>query len=54
MQKLNRADVAKTCFMEALALDVKCYDAFSQLINSEMLPPDEGTLPTALGLEEGH
>lgn len=42
MLKLNRADQAKTCFMEALALDVKCADAFSQLVNAEMLSPDEG------------
>ncbi|RXW20367.1 hypothetical protein EST38_g5476 [Candolleomyces aberdarensis] len=41
MLKLNRADQAKTCFMEALALDVKCADAFSQLVNAEMLSPDE-------------
>ncbi|TFK21162.1 TPR-like protein [Coprinopsis marcescibilis] len=41
MLKLNRADQAKTCFMEALALDVKCADAFSQLMNAEMLTPDE-------------
>ena len=44
MLKLNRADQAKTCFMEALALDVKCADAFSQLVNAEMLTPDEGTM----------
>lgn len=44
MLKLNRADQAKTCFMEALALDVKCADAFSQLVNAEMLTPDEGKL----------
>ncbi|KAF6754373.1 cell division control protein 16 [Ephemerocybe angulata] len=41
MLKLNRADQAKTCFMEALSLDVKCADAFSQLVNAEMLAPDE-------------
>jgi len=41
MLKLNRADQAKTCFMEALALDVKCADAFMQLVNAEMLTPDE-------------
>ncbi|EAU85567.2 cell division control protein 16 [Coprinopsis cinerea okayama7 len=41
MLKLNRADQAKTCFMEALALDVKCADAFSMLMNAEMLTPDE-------------
>ena len=42
MLKLNRADSAKQCFMEALALDVKCYDAFDQLISGEMMTADEG------------
>ncbi|KAK7056632.1 anaphase-promoting complex subunit Cut9 [Paramarasmius palmivorus] len=41
MLKLNKADQAKHCFMEALALDVKCYDAFEQLVSGEMLSPDE-------------
>ncbi|KAJ7227065.1 cell division control protein 16 [Mycena pura] len=41
MQKLNRGDQAKQCFMEALALDVKCFDAFEQLINGEMMTPQE-------------
>ncbi|KAI3611049.1 cell division control protein 16 [Moniliophthora roreri] len=41
MLKLNKADQAKNCFMEALALDVKCYDAFEQLVSGEMLSPDE-------------
>ncbi|KAF8199522.1 cell division control protein 16 [Pholiota molesta] len=41
MLKLNRGDQAKQCFMEALALDVKCYDAFEQLISGEMMTPDE-------------
>lgn len=44
MLKLNRGDQAKQCFMEALALDVKCYDSFEQLISSEMMTPDEGKL----------
>ena len=42
MLKLNRAEQAKTCFMEALALDVKCADVCSQLLNAEMLSADEG------------
>lgn len=42
MLKLNRGDQAKSCFMEALALDVKCYEAFEQLISGEMMTPDEG------------
>ena len=44
MLKLNRGDQAKQCFMEALALDVKCYDAFDQLVTGEMMTPDEGCL----------
>ena len=42
MLKLNRGDQAKQCFMEALALDVKCYEAFEQLVSGEMMTPDEG------------
>ncbi|KAF5388872.1 hypothetical protein D9757_005688 [Collybiopsis confluens] len=41
MLKLNRGDQAKNCFVEALALDVKCYDAFEQLISGEMMTPEE-------------
>ncbi|KAI0255073.1 TPR-like protein [Lactifluus subvellereus] len=41
MLKLNRGDQAKACFMEALALDVKCYDAFEQLVGGEMMPLEE-------------
>lgn len=44
MLKLNRSDQAKQCFLEALALDVKCYDSFEQLINGEMMSADEGNL----------
>lgn len=44
MLKLNRGDQAKACFMEALALDVKCYDAFEQLIGGEMMTLEEGML----------
>lgn len=44
MLKLNRGDQAKSCFMEALALDVKCYEAFTQLISGEMMTPIEGML----------
>ena len=49
MLKLNRSDQAKKCFLEALALDVKCYDSFEQLINGEMMSADEGDqlLPTS-------
>lgn len=51
MLKVNRGEQAKHCFMEALALDVKCYESFDQLVNGEMLMPDEGSqslLPLAL------
>ncbi|KAG6828887.1 hypothetical protein H0H92_006444 [Tricholoma furcatifolium] len=41
MLKLNRGEQAKECFMEALALDVKCYESFEQLVTSEMMTPDE-------------
>ena len=44
MLKLNRGDQAKNCFMEALALDIKCYESFEQLISGEMMTPDEGEL----------
>lgn len=42
MLKMNRGDQAKHCFMEALALDVKCYESFEQLVTGEMMTPDEG------------
>ena len=42
MLKLNRTTRAKECFMEALALDVKCYDAFEMLVGGEMMTIDEG------------
>ncbi|KAI0783626.1 TPR-like protein [Abortiporus biennis] len=41
MVKLNRAEQAKQCFLEALSLDVKCYESFEQLISGEMMTPDE-------------
>ena len=42
MLKLNRSIAAKESFMEALALDVKCYDAFEMLVGGEMMTIDEG------------
>ena len=42
MLKLGKGHQAKQCFMEALALDIKCYEAFEQLITSEMMNPTEG------------
>ncbi|KAF8510783.1 hypothetical protein JB92DRAFT_2938245 [Gautieria morchelliformis] len=41
MLKLNRNDRAKECFLEALSLDVKCYDAFEQLVGGELMRPEE-------------
>jgi anaphase-promoting complex subunit 6 len=41
MVKTNRTERAKQCFMEALTLDVKCYEAYDQLISSEMMTPEE-------------
>jgi len=43
MLKLNRAEQAKRCYMEALSLDVKCFGAFDQLTKCEMMTPKEGT-----------
>jgi hypothetical protein len=54
MLKLNRGDQAKACFMEALALDVKCYDAFEQLVGGEMMTLEEGALPPLLDYTPRH
>jgi anaphase-promoting complex subunit 6 len=43
MLRLNRADRAKECLLEALALDVKCYEAFELLVGGEMMGIDEGS-----------
>jgi len=40
--KLNRDQTAKECFLEALSLDVKNYDAFDQLTTNSMLTVHEG------------
>lgn len=48
MMKLSRGESAKHCFMEALALDVKCYDAFEQLVSGEMMTPEEGAVSHCL------
>jgi hypothetical protein len=42
MLRTNRPEQAKLCFMEALALDVRCFDAFDALVAGEMLTPEEG------------
>ena len=46
--KLSRGEAAKESFMEALALDVKCYEAFNQLISGEMMSAEEGTAKLSL------
>lgn len=35
-------DKAKECFLEALSLDVKCYESFEALVGGHMLEPEEG------------
>jgi hypothetical protein len=42
MFKLNRPADAKVCYMEALAIDVKCFGALEQLTKCEMMTPKEG------------
>ena len=54
MQKLNRGDEAKESFLEALSLDVKCYDAFQKLVDSQMMTPDEGALYSPRSLAESN
>jgi anaphase-promoting complex subunit 6 len=39
---LNSIDRAKTCFMEAVSLDVKCYESFDALVGGNMMSLDEG------------
>jgi anaphase-promoting complex subunit 6 len=38
----NNFDRAKEFFMNALRVDVRCYQAYSQLLTSSLLDPDEG------------
>ena len=40
--RLNRGEKAKEAFLEALALDVKCFEAFNLLVQNQMLTIDEG------------
>ncbi|KAL1915162.1 uncharacterized protein VTP21DRAFT_7643 [Calcarisporiella thermophila] len=40
-QKQNNMDRAKRCFKEALAIDIKCYEAFDALICQQMLSSKE-------------
>lgn len=39
---LNAVDRAKECFLEALSLDVKCYESFEQLVGGNMMDIEEG------------
>lgn len=54
MLKLNRGDQAKACFMEALVLDVKCFEAFQQLVDGQMMSPDEGAYALATQCAYAH
>jgi len=40
--RLSRGEKAKEAFLEALALDVKCFEAFNLLVQNQMLSIDEG------------
>ena len=40
--RLSSATQAKESFLEALSLDVRCYDAFSALVGGEMMTVEEG------------
>ncbi|KIY65733.1 TPR-like protein [Cylindrobasidium torrendii FP15055 ss-10] len=41
MQQLGRIENAKECYMEALLLDVKCYESYDKLVSAEMMTTDE-------------
>lgn len=38
----NNFDRAKDCYKEAVQVDAKCFEAFDQLIRSNLLTPKEG------------
>lgn len=40
----NNFDRAKDCYKEAVQVDAKCFEAFDQLIRSNLLTPKEGEL----------
>lgn len=40
--RLSSTQLAKECFLEALSLDVRCYDAFVALVGGEMMGVEEG------------
>ncbi|KIM22962.1 hypothetical protein M408DRAFT_332630 [Serendipita vermifera MAFF 305830] len=39
--RLNRPERAKTCFLEAISLDVRCFESFNTLIQCQMLTVEE-------------
>lgn len=39
--KQNNFEAAKNCFKEAVLVDVKCFEAFDELISNHLLTPDE-------------
>lgn len=39
--KQNSYDRAKECYMDAVRIDVQCFEAFDQLMRNCLLPPDE-------------
>ncbi|CAL8582392.1 anaphase-promoting complex subunit Cut9 [Xanthoria parietina] len=39
--KQNSYDRAKECYMDAVRIDVQCFEAFDQLMKNSLLPPDE-------------
>ncbi|KAL8682697.1 MAG: hypothetical protein Q9186_001293 [Xanthomendoza sp. 1 TL-2023] len=39
--KQNSYDRAKECYMDAVRIDVQCFEAFDQLMKNCLLPPDE-------------
>lgn len=48
--RLSNTQEAKQAFLEALSLDVRCYDAFQALVGGEMMSVDEGALLFVLSL----
>lgn len=45
---LNAAERAKECFLEALAIDVKCYESFETLVAGNMMDVNEGELVASI------
>jgi anaphase-promoting complex subunit 6 len=51
--RLGATELAKAAFVEALALDVRCYDAFLALVGGEMMGVDEGAFSFRRSSGEG-